>query len=78
MLPLTISPDLKAKVPGVAVGWITATVRNTQHDEGLWQEIEAAAARFRGMTMEGARKFPPIKALRDTYRALGNDPTRHA
>ena len=24
-----------------------------------------------------ARKFPPIKALRDAYRTLGNDPTRY-
>jgi DNA/RNA-binding domain of Phe-tRNA-synthetase-like protein len=77
MLSLTISPDLKAKVPGVAVGWITASVHNGRHDEGLWREIEIAAARFRGMTMEQARKLPPIKGLRDAYRALGNDPTRY-
>jgi DNA/RNA-binding domain of Phe-tRNA-synthetase-like protein len=77
MLSLTISPDLKAKVPTVAVGWITATVRNTQHDADLWQEIEAIASRFRGVNMDEARKFPPIKALRDAYRALGNDPTRY-
>ncbi len=77
MLPLSISPDLKAKTPSVVVGWITASVRNSQHDEALWQEIEAVAARFRGMAMDEARKFPPIKALRDAYRALGNDPTRY-
>ena len=77
MIPITISPDLKAVVPNVAVGWITANVQVTEHDEALWQEIEAAAARFRGMTMDEARKFPPIKALRDAYRALGNDPTRY-
>jgi DNA/RNA-binding domain of Phe-tRNA-synthetase-like protein len=29
------------------------------------------------MTMEQARKFPAIKALRDAYRTLGNDPTRY-
>jgi len=29
------------------------------------------------MTMDEARRFPPIKALRDAYRALGNDPTRY-
>jgi DNA/RNA-binding domain of Phe-tRNA-synthetase-like protein len=77
MLPLTISPDLKTKVPAVAVGWITASVRNTQHDETLWREIEATVNLFRGMTIDHARKFPPIKALRDAYRALGNDPTRY-
>ncbi len=77
MLPLTISPDLKAIVPAVAVGWITATVRNSQHDEALWREIEAAATVFKKTTMEVARRMQPIRALRDAYRALGNDPTRY-
>ena len=77
MISLTISPDLKAKIPSVVVGCITASVRNSQHDEALWQEIEAVAARFRGVSMDETRKSPPIKALRDAYRALGNDPTRY-
>ena len=77
MLSLTISPNLKAKVPDVAVGWITAKVHNTQHDADLWHEIETAAARFEGMAMTEARQSPGIKALRDAYRALGNDPTRY-
>jgi DNA/RNA-binding domain of Phe-tRNA-synthetase-like protein len=77
MIPLSINPELKSKIPGVVVGCITATVRNSPHDEVLWREIVSTAARFRGMAMEDARKFPPIKALRDAYRALGNDPTRY-
>jgi len=77
MIDLTIAPEFKAKIPGVAVGWITASVRNSQHDEVLWKEIEATAACFRGMAMDDARKMPPLKALRDAYRALGNDPTRY-
>jgi DNA/RNA-binding domain of Phe-tRNA-synthetase-like protein len=75
--PLTISPDLKAKVPTVAVGWITATVHNSQHDEALWNEIDAVATVFKKTRMEVARRMPPIKALREAYRALGNDPTRY-
>ena len=77
MLSLTISPELKAEIPGVAVGWITANVHVAEHDTGLWQEIDAAATRFQGIKMDDARKFPPIKALRDAYRTLGNDPTRY-
>ena len=77
MLHLTISADLKAVLPHVVVGYIIANVQVTEHDEALWQEIEAATARFRGMAMDEARKLPPIKALRDAYRALGNDPTRY-
>jgi DNA/RNA-binding domain of Phe-tRNA-synthetase-like protein len=77
VIDLSISPDLKAKVPAMAVGWLTATVRNSGHDAALWQEIEATANLFKGMTMDHARRLPPIKALRDAYRALGNDPTRY-
>ena len=40
MFPLSIVPDPKAAVPSAVGGWITATVHNSQHDEGLWQEIE--------------------------------------
>ncbi|MGO9107884.1 MAG: B3/4 domain-containing protein [Thermoguttaceae bacterium] len=76
-IALSIAPEFKAKIPAVVVGWITASVRNSQHDEALWREIEAAAARFRGVNMDDARKFQPIKALRNAYRVLGNDPTRY-
>jgi DNA/RNA-binding domain of Phe-tRNA-synthetase-like protein len=77
MIDLAINADLESKVRDVTVGWITASVRVTERDEALWREIEAAVSRFRGMTMDEARRFPPIKALRDAYRALGNDPTRY-
>jgi DNA/RNA-binding domain of Phe-tRNA-synthetase-like protein len=77
MIPLTFSPALKAKLPAVAVGMVTASIRVREHDAALWREIEAASARFRGLAMDEARKFPPIRALRDAYRTLGNDPTRY-
>ena len=77
MIDLNIAPELKTVIPTVAVGCIAATVLNSDHDESLWREIDAATARFRGVAMDEARKLPPIKALRDAYRALGNDPTRY-
>ena len=77
MVPLTIAPEFKAKIPNVVVGWITASVRISQHDEALWREIEATSNCFKSVTMETARRMSPIKALRDAYRALGNDPTRY-
>ena len=46
MIDLTIAPEFKAKIPGIAVGWITAAVRNSQHDEALWREIGATANLF--------------------------------
>jgi len=77
MIDLSIDPQLKTVVPAVAVGAIAARVQVTQHDQALWTEIQSVVNRFRGTTMEAVRQFPPIKALREAYRALGNDPTRY-
>ena len=77
MTPFTIDPDFKARIPALTVGFVVANVRNTEHNDALWQEIETATKRFRGMTMEQVRRFPRIKSLRDAYRSLGNDPTRY-
>ncbi len=75
-IALSIAPELKARVSKVAVACLTAAVKVSEHNEALWREIEAAAAPYRGMTMGEVSEFPPIRALRDAYRALGNDPTR--
>jgi DNA/RNA-binding domain of Phe-tRNA-synthetase-like protein len=77
VIPLTISPELKAVVPSVVVGVVTANVQITRHDEALWNEIQTIVDGFSGLTMEQVRQFPPIKALREAYRVLGNDPTRY-
>jgi DNA/RNA-binding domain of Phe-tRNA-synthetase-like protein len=77
VIELSIAPDLKSKIAGVTVACLTARVQVAEHDEALWAEIEAAATRFHGLAMDEARKRPPIKALRDAYRTLGNDPTRY-
>jgi acylphosphatase len=55
MLPRTISPDLKTTVPSMAAGWITASIRNSQHDEGLWQEVENNPTRHRGSSKAPVR-----------------------
>jgi DNA/RNA-binding domain of Phe-tRNA-synthetase-like protein len=77
MIDLSIAAEFQGRIPAVAVGLVTASVQVAPHDEALWREIEAAAVRFRGMAMDEARKLPPLRALRDAYRALGNDPTRY-
>jgi hypothetical protein len=69
-IDLAIAPEFKAEIPGVAVGWLTAIVRNSPHDEALWREIEATVNCFKNVTMETARRMPPIKVLRDAATGL--------
>jgi DNA/RNA-binding domain of Phe-tRNA-synthetase-like protein len=77
MLPLAIDPELRAAVPGISVGCLTAEVEVADHNPALWEAIEALAARWQPLSMEDVRRLAPVKALRDAYRALGNDPTRY-
>lgn len=77
MIALGIAEELKLAAPALAVGCVTAQVVVGAHDEALWREIEAVAARYVALTMDQARALAPVKALRDAYRALGNDPTRY-
>lgn len=77
MIDLTIDRRLKQVAPKLTVGVLTGEVRVTEHDAALWCQLEPLVARFRGLTMDAARREPGIKALRDAYRALGNDPTRY-
>lgn len=44
MISLTIAPEFQAVIPSVAVGCVTAAVRNSEHEEPLWQEIEVLNA----------------------------------
>jgi DNA/RNA-binding domain of Phe-tRNA-synthetase-like protein len=77
MLELAIDAELQPAAPALTVGCLTAQVTVTPHDEALWQALEAIAARYAALSMDQARALAPVKALRDAYRALGNDPTRY-
>ncbi len=49
MIPITISADLKAILPNVVVGCLTANVEVSEHDDGLWREIEATTGAETGV-----------------------------
>lgn len=77
MIELELAPDLRAAAPRMAVGVVTAAVTVRPHDEELWREIEVVVEQAARRTMDDVRAEPEIKALRDTYRTLGQDPTRY-
>ena len=77
MIDLSIHPELKKAAPDLTVGVLTANVTGTEFDQALWDEIQNQTAKISGLTMKTVRGFAPIKALRDTYKALGNDPKRY-
>jgi hypothetical protein len=46
VVTITISDELKSRVPGLALGCVTAEVPSVaEHDEVLWREIDSHLAR---------------------------------
>jgi len=75
---LSITKELKAVVPDLALGCVCATVAVKQHDEALWIEINhhlsSLAMKFKP---EEINVIPQIAAMRSAYKALGKDPSRY-
>lgn len=63
------------KFKGVA---LFATFCNTLYSEELWKEINSFTDKYKAQyTTENIKLLPSIQATRDTYRALGKDPSRY-
>ena len=78
MRDVTISEELREKAPDAHLGVLSASVVATEHDEGLWIEIDARVASLE--TMLAATEIatiPEIAATRRAYKALGKDPSRY-
>jgi Uncharacterized conserved protein len=78
MLTITIDKKVKTACPALTLGLIYCEVVNSEHSEGLWNEIAEADREFKAKyKIEQINKIPAIKATRDAYKALGKDPNRY-
>ena len=78
MLTITIDEKVKTACPALTLGLIYCSVTNSEHSEGLWNDIAEADREFRAKyKIEQINKIPAIKATRDAYKALGKDPNRY-
>ena len=79
MLPeISIHPALKALVPGLALGCISANVVAEKYNEALWREIDQHLTHLIAtIKPEQINTIPQIAAMRSAYKALGKDPSRY-
>lgn len=79
MLPeISIRPALKALVPDLALGSVSANVSVVKHNEALWREIDQHLTHLTAtMKPEQTNSIPQIAAMRGAYKALGKDPSRY-
>jgi DNA/RNA-binding domain of Phe-tRNA-synthetase-like protein len=79
MLPeISIQPALKALVPKLALGCVSACVSVQRHNEALWREIDQHLVHLAATVKpEQTNTLPQIAAMRSAYKALGKDPSRY-
>ncbi|HOA75248.1 MAG TPA: phenylalanine--tRNA ligase beta subunit-related protein [Phycisphaerae bacterium] len=79
MIDISLDPSLAVALPDFVVGVVEAdSVTVTEHDAGLWAEIDARLAEIgRTLRVEDIAAVPQIAGLRKAYRTLGKDPTRY-
>lgn len=78
MKRITISSEMKERVPEVALGCIECDVDITGNNEALWAAIESAGEAFRSAhVIADICKVPAISASRKAYKACGKDPARY-
>lgn len=78
MFNITVSEEIKARCPQYRGAAVYATVINTSHSEGLWEEIADFTAQLRATEdTESIKQQKAIVATREAYRACGKDPSRY-
>jgi DNA/RNA-binding domain of Phe-tRNA-synthetase-like protein len=79
MLPeISIHPALKACVPNLALGCVSANVTVEKHNEELWREIDKHLGHLIAtIEPEQVNSIPQVSATRSAYKALGKDPSRY-
>jgi DNA/RNA-binding domain of Phe-tRNA-synthetase-like protein len=57
---------------------VFATLRNSEYNAALWQEIDRFIADYRQRyTVDSLKQMPSIEATRAAYRRCGKDPSRY-
>lgn len=78
MIKISISEQIKRKIPGIVLGCIECDVKISEENPELWKEIRLACKeieRTKGFTEVSS--LPAIKASRQAYKLCGKDPARY-
>lgn len=78
MIEITISDKIYEICPDFAFSAIQCQVKNSLHNDELWQEITAFSEKFASETaLNEINKLPNIIETREAYKKLGKDPNRY-
>jgi DNA/RNA-binding domain of Phe-tRNA-synthetase-like protein len=75
---ITLSPEICAVFPDLAIGFLEGPITNSIHDPELWTLVGKASTEIAGtMDAEKIRQVEGIRLGKAAYRRLGKDPNRY-
>lgn len=78
MLNISISPELKNRVPGIRLCCILAPVQVAETPPALWSAISDKCRELNeNLRTEDISSMPAIRSSRQAYKATGKDPARY-
>jgi len=78
MITIQVSDEIRERCPDFVGAAVFATLRNSEYNAALWQEIDRFIADYRQRyTVDSLKQMPSIEATRAAYRRCGKDPSRY-
>ena len=78
MLNISISPELKSRVPAIRLCCILASVKVEETPPALWSAISEKCRELNeNLRTEEISSMPAIRSSRQAYKATGKDPARY-
>lgn len=77
-MQISISPEIKSKLPHVQLGIIQFVAENSQLDDSLWDKIKALQIKLQAeIEVPQISQLSSIQSGRKAYKVLGKDPARY-
>ena len=77
-MEIIVSDDIRQRCPEFTGAAVLASVRNTEENAALWEEIDKFIGEYRQRyTTESIKQMPAIEATREAYKRCGKDPSRY-
>ena len=77
-MQIKISEEIRQRCPEFTGAAVLAIIRNDEHNESLWKEIDHFIEDYRlHYTIDSIKQMPSIEATREAYKRCGKDPSRY-
>ena len=77
-MKVIVSKEIEKACPRFVGAAVEAWVKNSSHNDALWEEIQVLCEEYRQtLTPDAVKAWEPVRETRAMYRRCGKDPSRY-